>query len=253
MDWGLDGQTALVTGAAAGIGRAVVQELAGAGARVYGADRAWAGEDDDHDCVRIDLDVTDRGAINDAISRIIDEASSLDVLVNNAGTTVAYESIFDYDEEDWRSLVAVNQTGLFLCLQAAAVHMVAQRRGAIVNVASIAGRNGRTLSVPYGATKAAVINITRSTALALAASDVRVNAVAPGTIDTAFNLRLGAQFGAKQGLTPEQYVESLAERVPLRRLGSPTEVARVICFLASPQASYVTGQTINVDGGILMD
>ena len=253
MDWGLDGQTALVTGAAAGIGRAVARELTSAGARVYGADRVWADEGDDQDCVPIDLDVTDRRAIDATISQIVDEAGSLDVLVNNAGTTIAHESMFDYDEADWQSLVGVNQTGLFFCLQAAAVRMVAQRRGAIVNVASIAGRNGRTLSIPYGATKAAVINITRSTALALAPAQVRVNAVAPGTIDTAFNLRLGAQFGGKQGLTPEQYVESLAERVPLGRLGSPGEVARVICFLASPQASYVTGQTINVDGGILMD
>lgn len=253
MDWGLEGRTALVTGAAAGIGQGVVRELAAAGVRVYGADRAWPSDGGDDDCAKLDLDITDRAAVRAAVARIVAEAGALDVLVNNAGTIVARESIFDYDEQDWKVQVDVNQTGLFFCLQAAAEQMAKQGGGAIVNVASIAGRNGRTLSVPYGATKAAVINITRSTALALASQNVRVNAVAPGAVDTEFNVRLGAQFGPAQGRTSEEYVESLAERVPLGRLATPQDIAQVVCFLASPQAGYVTGQTINVDGGIVMD
>jgi NAD(P)-dependent dehydrogenase (short-subunit alcohol dehydrogenase family) len=161
--------------------------------------------------------------------------------------------MFEYDDEDWRAVLDINATGLFYCLQAAAEHMVKRGDGAIVNISSIAGRNGRGLSIPYAAAKAAVINITRSTALELAPKGVRVNAVAPGAIDTEFNRRLGAQFGPRQGLTVDEYVEKLAERVPMGRLGTPQDVARVICFLASPFSGYVTGQTINVDGGILMD
>jgi NAD(P)-dependent dehydrogenase (short-subunit alcohol dehydrogenase family) len=125
--------------------------------------------------------------------------------------------------------------------------------GAIVNIASIAGRNGRTLSPPYAASKAAVINITRCAALTLASKGVRVNAVAPGIIDTDFNRRLGAQFGPRDGLTPEQYVAKRVEMVPLGRIGTADDIARVVCFLASPHAGYVTGQTLNVDGGIVMD
>jgi NAD(P)-dependent dehydrogenase (short-subunit alcohol dehydrogenase family) len=125
-------------------------------------------------------------------------------------------------------------------------------KGAIVNVASGAGRTGRTYSPPYAASKAAVINITRSSALALAADGIRVNAVAPGLIDTDFNRRLGEQFGAASDMTPEQHLTKRAESIPLARVGTAGDVARVICFLASPFAGYVTGQTVNVDGGLVL-
>jgi NAD(P)-dependent dehydrogenase (short-subunit alcohol dehydrogenase family) len=165
----------------------------------------------------------------------------------------ARDSIFDYDESDWESTLAVNTSGLFFCLQAAAKVMREHRSaGSIVNVASGAGRTGRTFSPPYAASKAAVINITRSSALTLAADGIRVNAVAPGLIDTEFNRRLGVQFGESLGMTPEQHLSKRAEPVPLGRVGTAADVARVICFLASPLASYVTGQTVNVDGGLVL-
>jgi NAD(P)-dependent dehydrogenase (short-subunit alcohol dehydrogenase family) len=255
MDWGLTGKTALVTGAAAGIGAGIARHFSDAGARVFGADLAWPeGERTETPSLTpVALDVTDREAVRSAVQRIAEEANGLHVLVNNAGTMRARDSFFEYDGNDWESMLTVNASGLFFCVQAAAEVMSERGEGAIINVASIAGRNGRTLSPPYAASKAAVINITRSAALALASKGIRVNAVAPGIIDTGFNRRLGAQFGPREGLTPEEYVAKRAEIVPLGRVGTPDDVARVVCFLASPHSGYVTGQTLNVDGGIVMD
>jgi 3-oxoacyl-[acyl-carrier protein] reductase len=255
MDWELSGKTALVTGAAAGIGRAIARRLTDAGAHVFGADLDWSGANssDVPGLTQLTLDVRDREAVRSAVRQVVDGAGGIDVLVNNAGTMRARDSFFDYDASDWRLILDVNASGLFFCLQAAAEVMADGGGGAIVNVASIAGRNGRTLSPPYAASKAAVINITRSSAVSLASVGIRVNAVAPGIIDTDFNRRLGVQFGQRDGLTPEEYVAKRGEIVPLGRLGTPDDVAQVVCFLASPAAGYVTGQTLNVDGGIAMD
>jgi NAD(P)-dependent dehydrogenase (short-subunit alcohol dehydrogenase family) len=253
MDWGVDGKVVLVTGAAAGIGAEIVRQFADAGARVYGADKDWTSTTETRAVTTLTLDVSDRAAVHDAVGRVAEDAAGLDIVVNNAGTMRARDSIFDYDESDWNSTLAVNTSGLFYCLQAAAKIMRERASGgSIVNVASGAGRTGRTFSPPYAASKAAVINITRSSALVLAPDAIRVNAVAPGLIDTEFNRRLGVQFGESLGLTPQEHLMKRAEPVPLGRVGTAADVARVICFLASPFASYVTGQTVNVDGGLVL-
>lgn len=253
MEWGFKDKVVLVTGAAAGIGAEIAAHFQSEGARVFGADRNWP--DDSADGIeRLTLDVTDRDAVRETVSQLVDQTDQLDVLVNSAGLIVARDSIFDYDADDWRVVLDVNTSGLFHCLQAVAEQMrELGTHGAIVNIASTAGRNGKTMSPPYAASKAAVINITRSAAQMLAPHRIRVNAVAPGIIDTEFNRRLGIQFGPRDGLTPEEFVARRAEIVPLGRIGTAVDVARGVCFLASPYADYITGQTLNIDGGIVLD
>lgn len=258
-DWGLAGSVALVTGAAGGIGQAIAYRLAEAGSLVYASDTAPDGVDPGTSglIVPIELDVTDRQAVQETMGRIAEESRKLDVLVNNAGLIRA-AGLFELTETDWDVTLDVNAKGLLFCTQAAAEVMRSSGEPgpagrSIVNIASTAGQDGRTMSPPYAASKAAVINITRSTARILAPDGIRVNAVCPGVVDTAFNARLGEQFAPAEGMEPRAWVLKRAEPIPMGRLAHPDEVATVVRFLASSYASYVTGQSLNVDGGLLMN
>jgi NAD(P)-dependent dehydrogenase (short-subunit alcohol dehydrogenase family) len=257
----LIGQVALVTGAGQGNGRAIALRLAKAGAAVAVNDlredtaRQVAEEIRALGRTAIDVvaDVREVAQIEAMIRRVVEDLGRLDVMVNNAGLIRA-NPLGAVTEEDWDLTFAVNARGLFFCLQAAARVMVDQGGGAIVNVASVAGRGnaGLSYSPPYAASKAAVINLTRQTARALAAKNVRVNAICPGLIDTAFNWRLEEEIGVRQMGLP--YGELLKQRiagVPMGRIGQPEDVAEAVAFLASPRAGYITGQSLNVDGGII--
>jgi meso-butanediol dehydrogenase/(S,S)-butanediol dehydrogenase/diacetyl reductase len=254
----LAGQVALVTGAGQGIGRATALALAEGGADVAVNDlrpdtaEAVAGE------VRargrrgcpMPADVARVAEIDGMIGRTVAALGRLDVLVNNAG--VIRPSPFGHvSERDWDETFAVNARGLFFCMQAAALAMAPG--GVIVNVSSIAGRGTASLSPPYAASKAAVLSLTQQAARALAPRGIRVNAVCPGIVDTEFNWRLDELIGVRQqGLAPGEFLKQRAAAVPLGRLADPADIARVIVFLASPAAAYVTGQAVTVDGGFLM-
>jgi NAD(P)-dependent dehydrogenase (short-subunit alcohol dehydrogenase family) len=186
------------------------------------------------------------------VARTGEALGRLDVLVNNAGL-IRPTPFGEVTEQDWDETFAVNARGLFFCMQAAAPLMARHGGGVIVNLASIAGRHAPTLSPPYAASKAAVISLTHQAARALAGQGVRVNAICPGIVNTEFNWRLDELIGVKrQGLAQGEFLRQRAAAVPLGRLAEPDDVAAVVVFLASPAGSYITGQTLTVDGGYLM-
>jgi NAD(P)-dependent dehydrogenase (short-subunit alcohol dehydrogenase family) len=255
----LAGKVALVTGAGQGNGRAIALGLARAGADVAVNDLNEASAGRVADEVRalgrgalvVVADVTQVSQIDQMIERTLAGLGRLDVLVNNAGL-IRPHPFGEVTEADWDLTMAVNARGLFFCMQAAARVMVGQGSGTIVNIASVAGRGTQSLSPPYAASKAAAVILAQQAARALAKHNVTVNAVCPGLIDTDFNQRLDEQVGvAVLGLAPGEFLQQRIDAVPLGRIGTPEDVANAVVFLASPAASYVTGQQITVDGGIL--
>jgi NAD(P)-dependent dehydrogenase (short-subunit alcohol dehydrogenase family) len=175
----------------------------------------------------------------------------IDVLVNNAGIYRAALSL-DITEEHWDTVMNINARAVFFASQAVLPTMIAQKRGAIVSLASMAGKVGSRTNLPYNASKAAVISITKSLALAHAADGIRVNCVCPGFVETDMWQLVAREQGALQGLSPEDFTEQRAAQVPLGRMEHPEDVAKVIGFLASDRAGYMTGQAINVTGGLIM-
>lgn len=254
----LGGRVALVTGAGRGIGRATALALADAGADIavndvrVDAARAVAAEVQGRGrrALVVAADVARLPEIEAMVQRTAGTLGRLDVLVNNAGL-IRPTPFGQVSERDWDDTFAVNARGLFFCMQVAAPLMASG--AVIVNVSSIAGRGTASLSPPYAASKAAVLSLTQQAARALAPRGIRVNAVCPGIVDTEFNWRLDDLIGVRQqGLAPGEFLRQRAAAVPLGRLADPLDVARVIVFLASPEAAYITGQAVTVDGGFLM-
>jgi NAD(P)-dependent dehydrogenase (short-subunit alcohol dehydrogenase family) len=255
----LSGKVALVTGAGQGNGRAIALGLAKAGAsvaindlreesvgRVVDEIEAFGGA-----TAGVVADVTQTAQIDAMIERTVAELGRLDILVNNAGL-ICPNPFGEVTEEDWDRTMAVNARGLFFCMQSGARVMKEQRSGTIVNIASVAGRGTQSFSPPYAASKATAILLAQQAARVLAPYGVTVNSVCPGLIDTEFNARLDQQIGVgRQGLEPGEFLRQRIAGVPLGRIGTPEDVANVVVFLASPPASYITGQQITVDGGIL--
>lgn len=243
MDLGIAGLRVLVTAGAAGIGRGIVDAFQEEGARVFACDIDADALNGLPDAVgRTRTDVADRDAVAAMMDQAVDFLGGLDVLVNNAGTSgttapIAFEDLDAMTEEFWATILATNLLGPYRCSRAAAASLK-DNRGAIVNTASVAGLGRRGSSIAYSASKAGLINLTRSLARALA-PDVRVNAVAPGLVATPWTEPW-----------PEARKAATVQHTMLRRMARPEDIAETIFFLAAG-AAYITGETITVDGGAL--
>ncbi len=244
----LTGKIALVTGGGRGIGKAIVLELASQGANVVVSD--------------IDADIAEKTAAEAAglgvrtaavkadvsraedaeamVKATIEAMGRIDILVNNAGVT-RDNLLMRMDEKDWDLVLQVNLKGAFLCTRAASRPMMKQRGGKIVNIASVVGLMGNAGQANYAASKAGLIGLTKSVARELASRNVQANAVAPGYIETEMTAHL-----------PAEARNAFLSQIPMKRPGSPQDVARVVAFLASPASDYITGQVIPVDGGMVM-
>jgi 3-oxoacyl-[acyl-carrier protein] reductase len=249
----LSGQVALVTGASSGIGRATAEALARCGASVainYHANEAGAEatrqavEHLGGRAVIAQADVSRAADVKALVDCAVKALGPIDILVNNAGSLVERLKLLELTEARWDEVIDLNLKSAFLCSQAVAKSMMDRKRGAIVNVSSVAGRNGGALgSIHYSTAKGGLITFTKGLAKEMAAYHVRVNAVAPGVIQTHFH---------EQFSTPEM-MQAYCKMIPLGRVGTPREVADVVCFLASDAASFLVGETIEINGGMLME
>lgn len=256
----LNGDVILVTGAGAGIGRAIAERLGQEGARVAVADIDGEAADRAAAAVRVEgapeglalaADVGEVADIDRMIDGVVGRFGRLDGIVNNAGVTRRAD-LMELSEEDWDWMNRVNAKGVFFCLQRAARQMIEQGGGRIVNIASIAGRGfAGTSNAAYAATKGSVISLTKIAALQLARHGITVNAVCPGVTRTALFDRIVTRQAEKRGVTREEAEAAATRGIPLRRANEPEDIAGTVAFLLSDQARNITGQCINVDGGII--
>ncbi len=262
MDKPLQDRIALVTGGGQGLGEAICHRLAREGAHIVVADlnlngAEWVAADimaqTDRRAIAVQADVTDEDQVEAMIRRTVDEFGRLDILISNAGILIA-EAVDEFPADKWRAVINVNLVGYFLCAKHAARVMKAQRSGVIIQVNSKSGKKGSYKNSAYAASKFGGIGLTQSIALELAEYGVRVNAVCPGNLLdsplwTQGPQSLFKQYARKWGISEEEVRQKYIDQVPLKRGCTYDDVCNVILFLASDQASYMTGQAINVTGG----
>ena len=238
----LTGQSAIVTGAATGIGEAIARRQSAAGASVAVADideaAAAATAAQIPNAFPVHIDITSADSVSKAVAAVVAKFGKIDILVNNAGTAGKVGTLVDQTEEEWRRVIDINLMGVFLCTRAVMPLLRKQGYGRVVNLASIAGKEGNPNMSAYSATKAAVIGFTKSVAKEVATENICVNAVSPAVVQTKI----------LDQLTPQQ-VSYMTDKIPMRRTGKPEEIAAVVHFLASPDCSFVTGQCYDASGG----
>jgi 2-dehydro-3-deoxy-L-rhamnonate dehydrogenase (NAD+) len=237
----LSGQTAIVTGAATGLGEAIARRFAASGAIVAVADRDEKGAASVAAAIggfALPVDITSDTSVRAAVAEVMAKQGRIDILVNNAGIAGKAAPIWDQTDYDWATIISINLTGVFQFCRAVLPHMRERKYGRIVNIASIAGKEGNPNMCPYSATKAGVIGLTKSIGKEVATEGITCNAVAPAVIRTKI----------LEQLTPQQ-VAYMTDRIPMKRTGEPDEIAAVVQFLCSPDASFVTSQCYDASGG----
>jgi 3-oxoacyl-[acyl-carrier protein] reductase len=244
----LKDKVALVTGAARGIGREIAVSFAKEGCDIVAWDINMQETDElartvegyGRKLMAQEVDITDAAKVSEAVNKILDKLGKVDILVNNAGITKD-NLLLRMSEAEWDAVIDVNLKGTFNCIKAASKLMIKQRSGKIINIASIIGIIGNAGQANYSASKAGIIALTKTMAKELACRNINVNAVAPGFIQTEMTAKL-----------PEDVKQKMLEAIPLSKFGSPKDVAALCVFLASEEANYITGQTIVIDGGMVM-
>jgi 3-oxoacyl-[acyl-carrier protein] reductase len=241
----LSGRVAIVTGASRGIGRAIAEQLARQGAVVVAAARGENARPVADEIVAakgraeaVSLDVTEPGACEQLVANVLERHSRIDILVNNAGIT-RDQLLLRMKRDDWDAVLATNLTAAFALSQAVLKPMIRQRGGRIIAISSVVGQSGNAGQSNYAASKAGLIGFTKAVALEVASRGITANVVAPGMIETDMTRAL-----------TEQAREEWASKIPLRRLGTPADIASAVCFLASDEASYITGHVLAVNGGM---
>ena len=240
-----DGKLALVTGGSRGIGRAIAAALVERGVRVVLTGRSEAraretAEELGSGAQGLAMDVSDREAVARVIKSVLEEHARIDILVNNAGIT-RDNLLMRMKPEEWDAVIATNVNALYYCSQAVLRPMIRQRSGRVINMSSVVGLTGNAGQVNYAASKAAILGFTKALAREVASRNVTVNAIAPGYIETDMTREL-----------PQSATEALREAIPMKRIGQASDVAAAVLYLASEGASYVTGQVLQVNGGLYM-
>lgn len=255
----LAGKFIMITGAARGIGLGLALAAAGKGANLILVDRDEAAlEAAKQECLELTgyaksvvMDITNIQEMRKTVDQVIVDTDRIDVLINNAGI-MQTKPFLEIEEEDWDRVLSVNLKGLFFLSQAVGKHMIARRQGSIIHISSIAARFPRPLAMHYGASKAAVLSLTKSMAEFFGEYGVRVNAVCPGPMETEMLQAIGRDRAALFGGSEEKAILDYVGPIPLKRVGQPRDVAEAALFLASDPAAYITGQALNVCGGVQM-